>query len=190
MALIHVRHRRSSTSSTTQANVLTAPTTASDSLVAPQLLEARRQSCSRNMQVMKTLVYLVLLFLVLWAPLFIVFVLIMLDAHHDVMQLSSQAFVATLCLAYCNAVLNPLAYGLSTERFRASLLAFFTCSGRLTGSASLGRIAADGVSHGIGGGVSAVKVRGRRRRGGRQALLHSRGCRSLVKTASVGTSVS
>ena len=55
----------------------------------------------------------------------------MRDALYHLTQVSSQAFLGAMCVAYLNAVLNPLAYGLSTERLRVCLRALLTCSGRV-----------------------------------------------------------
>nr|KAG5693698.1 hypothetical protein BaRGS_008340 [Batillaria attramentaria] len=95
-------------------------------------LDLRRRKTTRDIQVVKTLIYLVVLFFAMWAPIFVVFLLISRDAQLNITLVSSQAFLAAMCVGYCNAVVNPLAYGLSTGKLRGYLKRVMTCSSRLT----------------------------------------------------------
>lgn len=96
--------------------------------IAGTLDRTWRRRNRREVQVVRTLVYLVVLFFVMWAPIFIVFVLIMRDGLLDAQQISSHSFLAAMCVAYCNAIINPLAYGLSTDKLRSYLKSVLDCS--------------------------------------------------------------
>ncbi|XP_076472260.1 uncharacterized protein LOC143301754 [Babylonia areolata] len=167
---------------------LTTTTTATTST-----LDARRRRSSRELQVVRTLVCLVLLFLLMWAPIFVVFLLIMRDAYLDVMHVSSQAFLGAMCLAYLNAVVNPLAYGLSTDRLRhylrAGVRSCCCCCCCCCKSSSLsagmrhggvgegcrGGGGSTGGGGGVGGGDGGDRMRGRVVVGGGMTMLKSSG---------------
>ena len=158
------------------ANAIASASTSTTTSTSTPTLEAKKRRSSRDLQVVKTLVCLVLLFFTMWAPIFVVFLLIMRDALYHLTQVSSQAFLGAMCVAYLNAVLNPLAYGLSTERLRVCLRALLTCSGRLGRSTSPARAsngAGAGSVGGVGGGGSVHVVL--RKGGGRAAAKSSGG---------------
>ena len=154
-------------------------TTSTSTSTSTSTLEAKKRRSSRDLQVVKTLVCLVLLFFTMWAPIFVVFLLIMRDALYHLTQVSSQAFLGAMCVAYLNAVLNPLAYGLSTERLRVCLRALLTCSGRLRRSTSPARASNGAGAGSVGGGGGGGSVRVVLRNGGGRAAAKSSGGTSV-----------
>lgn len=86
------------------------------------LTKNKRHREARDLRVIQTLVLVVVLFLLMWSPIFIVFVLIQLDGMDDKMKMSSQMFIATLAIAVCNGCLNPFVYGIRNYRIKRSVL--------------------------------------------------------------------
>ncbi|XP_046372097.1 free fatty acid receptor 4-like isoform X2 [Haliotis rufescens] len=91
-------------------------------------LNVRRRRDIRDFKVVKTLFLLVLLFGIMWSPIFISMILILYDGAADTMIMSSQVFIATYCVAVCNACINPFVYGIMMERLRTKLTSCVTCS--------------------------------------------------------------
>lgn len=87
----------------------------------------KRQKELRDFQVIQTLVLIVILFIVMWLPLFVVFVLIQLDGMHDRMKISSQMFIGTLAVALCNGLVNPFVYGIRNYRIKKAALRCLFC---------------------------------------------------------------
>ena len=93
----------------------------------------------RDYNVVKTLILVVVLFLVMWTPIFSVFVAIQLDGMDENMVISSQSLIGTLGLALCNAFINPFVYGVMNKRIKAAVLNCIACRNKreLSGSESM-----------------------------------------------------
>ncbi|XP_062612837.1 free fatty acid receptor 4-like [Saccostrea cucullata] len=76
----------------------------------------------RDFRLVKNLILLVVLFLVMWLPIFIVFVLLQADGMDDEMEVSSQAFIGALCVALGNACVNPFLYGIMNEKVKRRII--------------------------------------------------------------------
>lgn len=94
---------------------------------ATNSLRHRRTRDQRDIKVVKTLVLIVVLFLLMWLPIFITFVAIQLDGMSESMQLSSQTLIATLSIALANGFVNPFIYGVMNDRLRRGIIVCFTC---------------------------------------------------------------
>lgn len=87
----------------------------------------KRQKELRDFKVIQTLVLIVILFIIMWLPLFIVFVYIQLDGMDDKMKISSQMFIGTLAVALCNGLVNPFVYGIRNYRMKKAALKCLLC---------------------------------------------------------------
>nr|XP_034328346.1 free fatty acid receptor 4-like [Crassostrea gigas] len=87
--------------------------------ITTRSVKSRKQ---RDIRLVKNLILLVFLFLVMWLPIFIVFVLIQADGMANSMNISSQALIGTLCLALGNACVNPFLYGIMNDRLKRRIL--------------------------------------------------------------------
>lgn len=87
--------------------------------ITTRSVKSRKQ---RDIRLVKNLILLVFLFLVMWLPIFIVFVLIQADGMADAMNISSQALIGSLCLALGNACVNPFLYGIMNDRVKRRIL--------------------------------------------------------------------
>ncbi|XP_061194882.1 free fatty acid receptor 4-like [Saccostrea echinata] len=76
----------------------------------------------RDVRLVKNLILLVVLFLVMWLPIFIVFVLLQAYGMDDEMEVSSQTFIGALCVALGNACVNPFLYGIMNEKVKRGIL--------------------------------------------------------------------
>ncbi|KAK3095554.1 hypothetical protein FSP39_016056 [Pinctada imbricata] len=76
---------------------------------------------TRDFKVVKTLVLIVVLFVIMWTPIFSVFVAIQLDGMAENMEVSSQALIVTLCIALCNACANPFIYGIMNTKIKNAI---------------------------------------------------------------------
>lgn len=87
----------------------------------------------RDVKVVNSLILLVLLFMIMWLPTFIVFVFILRDGMTDTMQMSSIALTSTACLALANACVNPFLYGAINDRLRRAVRRCFACKTGIDG---------------------------------------------------------
>lgn len=87
--------------------------------ITTRSVKSRKQ---RDIRLVKNLILLVFLFLVMWLPIFIVFVLIQVDGMADSMNISSQSLIGTLCLALGNACVNPFLYGIMNDRVKRRII--------------------------------------------------------------------
>ncbi|XP_052773830.1 free fatty acid receptor 4-like [Mya arenaria] len=86
--------------------------------------DARRK---QDFRIIKTLVLLVLVFILMWLPLFIVFILIERDSLYLYNNISSSALLWTVVFAYANSLVNPFMYGFVNVDIRRTIR---TCCGR------------------------------------------------------------
>ena len=87
----------------------------------------QRQRDARDYRVIQTLILVVVLFLLMWLPIFVVFVLIQTDGMEDKMKMSSQAFIAALAITICSACLIPFIYGIRNYRIKRAILKCMRC---------------------------------------------------------------
>ena len=81
----------------------------------------------RDFKAVKMLILIVLVFCVMWLPVFIAFTLIMYDGITNKLIMTSQTFLACMCVAFCNACVNPFLYGLLNDRFKVKLRRLCSC---------------------------------------------------------------
>ncbi|XP_064629921.1 somatostatin receptor type 5-like [Lineus longissimus] len=86
------------------------------------IMEARNR---RDFRVVKMLVSTVGIFTLMWLPMCIVFLLILKDGITESMKTSSWAFLLATCIAFANACVNPIIYGLFNEKFRLEIRKLF-----------------------------------------------------------------
>ncbi|XP_019617411.1 PREDICTED: free fatty acid receptor 4-like [Branchiostoma belcheri] len=80
----------------------------------------------KDVRVVKVLVMLVVTFFLMWLPVMIMILLIQLDGENfQRHMLKSHHFVGVLCFTLCNAILNPVFYGLLNESNRNGLRKLF-----------------------------------------------------------------
>ena len=79
------------------------------------------------MRIVKTLVMLVLLFVLMWFPLFLTFGLIQYDTQIEKNAIPSHAMVWTLIVAYANPCVNPFLYGLINAKIKRDIMACCKC---------------------------------------------------------------
>ncbi|WAR21694.1 NPY2R-like protein [Mya arenaria] len=81
----------------------------------------------RDLKIVKTLVLLVLVFIFMWLPLFIVSILIERDSSYFYNNISSSALLWTIVFAYSNSLVNPFMYGFINVEIHRT---FRTCCGQ------------------------------------------------------------
>ncbi|XP_035690036.1 free fatty acid receptor 4-like [Branchiostoma floridae] len=80
----------------------------------------------KDVRVVKILVMLVVTFLVMWLPVMIMILLIQVDGENfQGHVLKSHHFVSVLCFTLCNAILNPMFYGLLNQSNRNGVRKLF-----------------------------------------------------------------
>ncbi|XP_035670361.1 free fatty acid receptor 4-like [Branchiostoma floridae] len=74
----------------------------------------------KDIRVVKVLIMLVVTFFIMWLPVMIMILLIQFDGDNTIQGhvLKSHHFVAVLCFTLCNAILNPVFYGLLNQNNR------------------------------------------------------------------------
>lgn len=77
---------------------------------------------TKDLKIVKTLVLLVVLFIVMWTPIFIVLTLIALDKNTDRRELPSAALFWTLSITYANSGVNPFLYGFTSNTLKQYVL--------------------------------------------------------------------
>ncbi|XP_050308616.1 free fatty acid receptor 4-like [Anthonomus grandis grandis] len=81
---------------------------------------------NKHIKVVRVLFLNVVVVLVMWLPITLVMVLIHIDGRRENADhnyfLRSHHFIAAVCVALLNTVVNPLLYGVLSENFRACLL--------------------------------------------------------------------
>ncbi|CAH1782764.1 unnamed protein product, partial [Owenia fusiformis] len=75
----------------------------------------------RDFKVIRRLLYVVVPFILLWAPVFACLLLILHDEVTERFTLSSQFYLFSMCVAYVNASMNPLFYCLKNENFHKGI---------------------------------------------------------------------
>ncbi|XP_048747539.1 free fatty acid receptor 4-like [Ostrea edulis] len=76
----------------------------------------------RDFRLIKNLILMVLLFLVMWLPIFVMMALIQADGMADDMAIPSYALIAAVCVALGNACVNPFLYGIVNGRVKRGIL--------------------------------------------------------------------
>ena len=76
---------------------------------------------SRDLKIIKTLVILVVLFIIMWLPMFIVIGCIQRDVSVSANNISSSALTWTIIVAYVNPCVNPFLYGFMNREISRSL---------------------------------------------------------------------
>jgi hypothetical protein len=84
-----------------------------------QLLSSARNR--RDFRTVKMLVSTVVIFGLMWLPMCIVFILILGDGITEAMHTRSWAFLLAACIAFANACVNPIIYGLFNDKFRLGI---------------------------------------------------------------------
>lgn len=130
-ACLQYGSRNPTTTTTTIAPVGKSLTPTVD-LVSPVPVEnitlnLRMRRNKRDLQVVHTLIYLIVLFFAMWTPIFVVFVLLTMDGVSDSMQVTTHCFLGAISVAYLNAIVNPLTYGLSLETLREQIKTIVFC---------------------------------------------------------------
>ena len=80
--------------------------------------QSKLQRNTAKYRVLKTLVSLVLAFIVMWVPVMIVFSIIEHDIVHKHYRIPSSVLVWTIALCYLNTIVNALMYGMATKQVR------------------------------------------------------------------------
>ncbi|XP_052770425.1 free fatty acid receptor 4-like [Mya arenaria] len=76
---------------------------------------------NQKYRVLKTLVILVVAFLLMWGPLFIAFSLIELDRSNGYYKIPSSTLVWATTAAYANTFFNALLYGMTTKQLKSGV---------------------------------------------------------------------
>ncbi|XP_064630655.1 free fatty acid receptor 4-like [Lineus longissimus] len=85
---------------------------------ANELSGARNQ---REFRVVKMLVSTVVAFAIMWLPMALLFLLVLKDGITEAMRTSSWAFLLAVCIAFANACINPIIYGLFNQEIRRGI---------------------------------------------------------------------
>jgi hypothetical protein len=76
----------------------------------------------RDFRLIKNLILMVVLFLVMWLPIFVVMALIQANGMEDNMEIPSYALIIAVCVALGNACVNPFLYGIVNGRMKRGIL--------------------------------------------------------------------
>ncbi|KAL3864701.1 hypothetical protein ACJMK2_006361 [Sinanodonta woodiana] len=106
-------------------NVDRIPSESDGYLTGRTTLQREKRSRQRLRRIIKTWLLLVGLFLLMWSPIFVVFMVIQYYGSKDIYVVPSYALVLALIVAYINACINPVIYGFMNVRIRKSLKSVF-----------------------------------------------------------------
>lgn len=95
--------------------------------VANHNLARMRRRNERDFRVVRMMLLLVGLFLAMWTPVFVCLLGIEHDGTSHTMTMHSQYLFAATCLAYANAGVNPLIYGLINRTLVANWCRYWKC---------------------------------------------------------------
>ena len=79
----------------------------------------------RDRKIITMLVTVVVVFVVSWIPMFLVFVLMLYDGLSQALIVRSHYFLLAICIAFTNACINPIIYGVMNTNFTSALHALF-----------------------------------------------------------------
>ncbi|XP_066270466.1 free fatty acid receptor 4-like [Branchiostoma lanceolatum] len=114
------KHKRTLPRQTSHANVATSNRSSRVKATA---------FSGKDVRVVKVLVMLVVAFFIMWLPVMIMILLIQLDGNNfQEHVLKSHHFVAVLSFTLCNAILNPVFYGLLNQSNRNGVRKLFSRS--------------------------------------------------------------
>ncbi|KAK6185366.1 hypothetical protein SNE40_007616 [Patella caerulea] len=85
-------------------------------------LHVRQMRDARDLKVVKILFSLVIIFTIMWMPIFTVFLYILIDIALNDMKLGSYIFIISICISMGNACINPILYGVMNEHLKTVLL--------------------------------------------------------------------